>query len=101
MITNHSSTTRIIASELWRIVRLYPDNRLLAQYQSLADCLKWAIQANGDDRALTQQAKEWRGRGNRLARRLGWGLKKWYCHHMDGGYDCCCEPQSGYYYEAK
>ena len=99
MITNHTSTTRIIASELWRNVRLYPESKGFVRFNSLADCLEWAIQMHGDDRGLAEQSYEHRGHGNRLARRLGWELKKWYCHHMNGGYDCCCEPQSGYYYE--
>lgn len=62
------------------------------------EALRRSLMMVRDDRPLYRH--EERGNGNRFKRRMGWTLERWYCFHMNGGYDCCCEPQGGYYYVA-
>lgn len=99
----NASRTRAYACELYRHYQQNPEG-FQQDFSDIRDALTWAIDFIGDDRPLSSDSQYLDrlldlGKGNRWKRRAGWKLTKWYCHHMDGGYDCCCEPQSGYYYQ--
>lgn len=102
-----ASRTRTTAALLLRSVKSgnAPTSLMLKQFSGIEGyniarkAMVCAIKLEGDDRPLAKQGKAWMGNGNRSKRRAGWKLTKWYCDHLSTGGDCCCEPQSGYYYE--